>query len=236
MIKKILAVVLAAVLVVLCFAACGKKPKKEDVYGVDQPVAYNDNGYAIFNDEGFLRVYDTDEKGNIKYDSEGNPEYKYYDVGGSYVHDETLETPGYAFKMPSGWKVKDNSTFTKNGTDGACNVKIILAEHTSAELTFEQYVDMNKIKNEETVNQLKESGSDVTMDTELFTLGQTQSPAYAATYLVKDADGKVMHYAVSIYYLYQSDIYLINYICEDGAGYDESFDFLSYVKENFVTK
>lgn len=236
MIKRILAVVLAAVLVVLCFAACGKKPKQEDLYGYDKPVAYNENGYAVYNDKGLVRIYETDDKGNIVYDEDGNPQYNYYDVGGGFVHDGMIDTKDYAFKMPSGWDIDENSVFTKRGTDGKCTVSVMFASETSADYTFNDFVDQNIASNQETVNQLKENGQDANMETELFSLSQTESPAYAATYIFKDADGKVIHYAVSVYYLYNAQIYLINYICTDGVGYDESFDFLSYVKENFVTK
>lgn len=237
MIKKILAVVLAAVTVMLVFAACGKKPDYEDIYGYDKPVAYNENGYAVYNSQGLLRIYRTDSDGNIVKDENGEPKYDYYDVGGGFVHDGIIDTIYYAFKMPSGWDVvNDAGVFTKRGTEGKCTVTISFVQDTSEELSFSNYVDQNKTSNQETIDNLKEQGYDATMETELFELGRTQSPAYAATYMVKDGEGKLIHYAVTIYYLYQAKIYLVNYVCADGEGYDESFDFIKYVKENYVTK
>ena len=236
MIKKIMAVVLALTMIAAVFAACGKKAKQEDIYGYDKPVAYDENGYAVYNEKGEVRIYQTDQKGNIIKDDEGNPRYSYYSVGGSFVHDNIIDTMAYAFKMPSGWEVNDTSVFVKRGTDQKCKVSITFAVETSEDLEFSEYIDQNKISNQDNVSKLVEEGYDATMETEYFSLGKTQSPAYAATYMVKDTDGKLIHYAVSIYYLYQTKIYNINYICGDGEGYDESFDFLSYVKENFVTK
>ena len=236
MIKKILAVVLALVLTMLVFASCGKKAKQEDIYGYDKPVAYDDNGYAVYNDNGEIRIYDTNSNGEIINDSEGQPRYKYYPVGGSYVHDDIYDTTQYAFKMPSGWDVSDNGIFTKRGTDGKCTATVSFAQDTSEDLSFSDYVDQNKTSNQETVEKLNEEGYNATMETEYFSLGKTQSPAYAAVYTVKDSEGKLTHYAVSIYYLYQAKIYLVNYVCGGGQGYDESFDFVSWVKENLVTK
>ena len=236
MIKKILAVVLAAVLAALCFAACGKKPETEDLYGEDKPVAYNENGYAVYNDKGLVRIYDTDDKGNIIKDENGEPQYNYYDVGGSFVHDGILDTKDYAFKMPSGWDVGDNSVFTKRGTDGECKVTIVVASGSNEEVDFQAYTAEYDKNNEDAVNELKQQGNDASMETESFYLGQAQSPAFASTFIIKDADGKVSHYAVTIYYLYDAKIFQISYLCNGGVGYDESFDFLSYVKENYVTK
>lgn len=236
MIKKILAIVLALVLTMLVFASCGKKAKQEDIYGYDKPVAYDDNGYAVFNDKGEIRIYETNSKGEIMKNDDGQPRYKYYSVGGSYVHDGIMDTTQYAFKMPSGWDVNDTGVFTKRGTDEKCTVDISFVLDTSEEISFTDYIDKNKLENQNTVDELKKQGYDASMETEYFELGRTQSPAYAATYMVKDSEGKVIHYAVSVYYLYQAKIYLVNYLCGDGQGYDESFDFLSYVKENLVTK
>jgi len=236
MIKKILAVVLAAVLVTLVFAACGKKPKQVDIYGYDKPVAYDENGYAVYNSQGLLRIYRTDSDGNIIKDENGEPKYDYYSVGEGFVHDGIIDTAAYAFKMPSGWEVNDNSEFVKRGTDGKCVASVMFVSDTSDEMSFTDYVDKNKLDNQETVAKFVEQGYDATMETELFELGRTQSPAYAATYMIKDSEGKLIHYAVTIYYLYQAKIYQINYLCGDGVGYDESFDFISYVKESFVTK
>ena len=54
--------------------------------------------------------------------------------------------------------------------------------------------------------------------------------------IIVDGEGKIIHYAVMIFYSYNNQAYYVNYACVNGEGYDESFDFLAYVKENYDVK
>lgn len=236
MIKKILAIVLAAVTVMLVLAACGKKPKEVDVNGIDKPVAFNDNGYAVFDEDGHIRIYDTDEKGKIIYDEQGNPSYKYFDAEGILNHDGIIDTTAYALKVPSGWDCEGTTAY-KRGTDKKCKIMVFMASEDGS--AIEDFVSQNRAQNADVMKKVKEEYPEKTgkMLTEDFTFGTQELSAYANTYIVtNDSDGKVEHYAVDVFVLFKGQIYDINYLCSNGEGYDESFDFISYVKENFIAK
>lgn len=236
MIKKILAVALAIVLTVLVFAGCSKKAENVDVNGVDKPVAYNENGYAIFDEEGHIRIYDTDENGRIIYDEQGNPGYKYYDGDGYLYHDGMIDTPQYALAMPSGWEYSGTSTFFKKDTDNKCKVQIFVALEDGTQI--ESFVATNRESNKEVMakTEAEYEGYKAEMTTDDFVFGTKEIQAYTNIYKVTDADGKLVHYAVDMFVLMDGKVYDINYLCTNGIGYDESFDFVNYIKENFIAK
>lgn len=236
MIKKILAVALAVVLTVLVFAGCSKKPKQVEVDGVEQPVAYNENGYAIFDDNGNVRVYDTDEHGKIQYDSDGNVEYKYFDGNGYLYHDGIIDTPQYALAMPSGWEYSGTSVFFKKDTDKKCKVQVFVALEDGSQI--ESFVATNRESNKDVMAKVEAEyeGYKAEMTTDDFVFGTKEIQAYTNTYKVTDADGKLVHYAVDMFVLMDGKVYDINYLCSNGIGYDESFDFVNYIKDNFIAK
>lgn len=236
MIKKIIAVALAVVLCALCFTGCTKKPENVDVNGVDKPVAYNENGYAVFDEDGYVRVYETDANGKIQYDENGNPRYNYYNAEDGFVHDGMIDTPLYAFMIPKGWESYSSNTIIKTGTDKKCKIQIFVAYEDGT--AVEDFISDNRASNQDVMFQAKNQHPDYTvdMDTEDFTLSSKEMPAYANTYKINDAEGKVIHYAVDLFFLMNGQVYDLNYLCSSGEGYDESFDFISYAKENFIAK
>lgn len=235
MVKRIIAVCCVLVMTVLIFAACEKKPPMEEINGIEKAVAYDEEGNTVVNSQGQLRVYSLDEKGYIQYEEDGTPVYSYVNLPSIRADGQTVDTDEYSLTMPEGWETNSAGVFSKNGTDGKCTVSMGLA-NSLEDSSFDAYIQENRMTNEENVQKVKEQYPNYTVDmsTENFLLAERN--AYAATYIIKDENGKVVHYAVMIYYSYEGQAYFINYICKDGIGYDESFDFTSYIKENYVIK
>lgn len=234
MTKRIIALTLAALLIVLAFAGCGKeKAKTEEIYGQEVAVAYNEQGLAVFDEEGHIRIYDTDEKGYIKYEEDGTPSYKYFDINGVYIHDNTLDTQLYVLSMPDGWNVTDNG-FVKAKTDGKCKVMIFCA---SQDNNIEEFVAANRASNQDVMYQANQAENvNAVMETKDFELTANGLPAYANIYKTTDDAGAVTHYAVDIFFLMNGQIYDLNYLCLNGIGYDPDFDFIAYANDNFIIR
>ena len=210
-----------------------KVKKTETVYGVEKPIAYDENGYAVFNEKGLVRIYDVDEKGNIQKDADGNILYNYYDVGGDFIHDNIFDSILWAMKAPKGFTAQDASVYIKNGSDGKCKISIHINKKTETPDDFAAFYETKKTETANDTEQLKGTYEGTVSET--FSLGSKNLPAFSVIHKTFQ-DGKLVAYTAQVYYLINAEIWQADYVCEDMVGYDESFDLAAYMKQNFVTK
>ncbi len=76
--KKIVAVSLVVLMIAVLLASCGNKYLMAEVNGVERPLVTDADGNTEINDEGKIAVYVTDAKGNLQYDSNGEPQKNYF--------------------------------------------------------------------------------------------------------------------------------------------------------------
>lgn len=236
MTKKIIAISCALVMLVLVFAACQKKPQTTTINGEEYVLVTDAEGNTVMSSDGMLKAYVLDEKGYIVTNQDGSNAEKLVSLpNNTIIGDQTISTDEYSLTMPKGWAVSDAGFFTKDKTDGKCTVKMGFADSLD-KITFGEYVQNDRSQQEVLAAEVTKNQPDYNVDlkNEDFELDGHQ--ASAGTYKITDGQGKIIHYAVMVFYSYNNQAYYINYSCVNGEGYDESFDFLAYVKENYVIK
>ena len=236
MTKKIIAIACAVVLVVLVFASCTKKPKTTTINGYDYVLVTDAEGNTVLSSDGMLRAYVLDEKGYIVTNTDGSNAEKLVSLPNDVaVGDNSLGTAEYSLTMPKGWTAEPSGKFIKDKTDNKCSVSMGFADKLE-EITFDEYVQKNRSYQEGVIEQLRQQHPEYKYDAKFEELTLSGHPTAVGTYKITDEKGKVTHYAVQMYYYYNEQAYYVNYVCVDGAGYDESFDFVSYIQEHYIIK
>lgn len=236
MTKRIIAVSCAVILLVLVFASCRKKPNMTNINGTEYALVTDAEGNTVMSSDGLLRAYNLDDHGYIITNADGSNSEKLVSVPNDViVGDQSVSTKEYSLAMPKGWSVTDAGVFTKDKTDGKCTVKMGFADGLD-KITFSEYVQNDRSQQQLLAAEVTKNKPDYNVDlkNEDFELDGHQ--AAASTYKIVDGEGKIIHYAVMIFYSYNDQAYYVNYACVNGEGYDESFDFLAYVKENYDVK
>ena len=238
MTKKIIAISCVLVMLVLAITACQKKPKTTEINGQEYVLVTDAEGNTMLSSDGLIRAYVLDEKGYPVTNTDGSYAEKLVTVASEeLIIDKTISTSEYALTMPKGWIPNDAGYFSKVGTDDKCVIKMGYADALE-EISFGEYVQNAISQNELILAEYKKQNADndATMNTQTISLAGGSVTGTACIYKIVDANGKVIHYAVMIYYPYNEQAYYINYACPDGVGYDEEFDFIGYIEQNYVIK
>lgn len=233
--KKIIAVICVLMMLTVLLASCGNKYLMAKINGVEYPLVTDAEGNTEVNGEGKIAVYVTDAKGNLQYDSDGNPQKNYYNYPMVITDGLTINTHAYTFTMPSGWELQDNGIYYKKGTDQKCSVQIVQSATLKEGETFDEVLDRNIVTNQGYIEKVKATYPDASMNVTNITFSTNYNGKYIE-YLIKDPDGKVVHYAALMYFCIGEDIYSANYMCDGGAGYDVDFNFSKILETNLVIK
>lgn len=240
--KKIIAVACAVILVATVFASCAKKKMyTQEINGLQRPVVTDENGELVTNFEGEIQVYVTEENGEIVTNDIGEPNYNYVSPPAAYESNGKLNIEHFKINVPKDYTANDIGWLIKKKTEGKCCIKFVRDTTVSEDAPLQQFLDETIEKNKEVVKQINDgkfekdglkTAEQNLKDTTLW----EKVPAYFIEYKITSTEGKVVHYAVNIYFLIGDDVYSANYACEDGVGYDESFDFLDWVQNNVEMK
>ncbi len=236
--KKIIAVSCVLIMLVLVITACQKKPATTEINGEQYVLVTDAEGNTMLTSDGFIRAYVLDDKGYPVTNTDGSYAEKLVTVANDViVGDKTISTAEYALTMPKGWLPGDAGIFTKVGTDNKCTIRMGFADELK-EISYAEFVQNDISQNQLFAQTYQQQNPDneITMDVKDITIVHGNVNATSRTYMIKDPSGKVIHYAVMIFYPYNDQAYFINLACPEGAGYDEDFDFLTYIAENYVIK
>lgn len=249
--KKIIAIALVLVLMVTAFVGCGQRYKTTKIGNNEYLLETDAEGNTIVKDNQFVAVV-TDNDGEIITYSNGENQTYYVPIPGSLVIDGIVRGDNFTLNILDGWTSTDFNRINKDKTDNKCYIKFekIVDKFEKAENidTYLVNVDEQNEKvaeafdNEETMNALIKDnpemaqfkGSKYTIEKSNTTLTKDNISCQVRVYKITDKDGKVIHYAENYYFVSDKALYKLDYICEGGVGYDESFDFLSYADENFT--
>lgn len=238
MTKKIIAISCVLVMLVIAITACRKKPETTEINGQEYVLVTDAEGNTMLSSDGLIRAYVLDEKGYPVTNTDGSYAEKLVTVvEDEIVGDKSVSTSEYSLTMPKGWETDNAGVFTKIGTDSQCTIRMGFSDALE-EISFAEYVQNNISQNELFISTFKQEHPEytATMDTKGVNFADGKTIGNANIYKIADADGKVVHYAVMIYYPYNGQAYYINYACANGTGYDEEFDFVSYIEQNYVIK
>lgn len=251
--KKILALALAIVFVATAFTACKKTPELTEINGKEYPLETNKDGNTIINDENQIAVIVTDKNGEAIKVGDGENQTHWLQINGPIVIEGKVQSGNYSFGIPSGWEGEEISgRVVKSGTDGDCYIQIMKVKTLDTDEKLETYLEQIDAQN----TAIAEAFNDEEQMATLIAANPSYEEFAGCQYTVAEGsvllpggmhslsrvnkivnkDGKLLHYAENYYFLDGKDVYKVDYICENGNGYDETFDFPQYLEEHFTYK
>ena len=233
--KKILALALAIVFIATAFTACKKGPELTKINGKDYPLAQDDNGETIINEKNQIAILVTDEnKEVIKYE-DGEDQTRWLQINGALIIDDKIQTKDHSFNIPEGWQGEESSArVVKDGTNGKCYMQLVQVTTPKNQEAIETYLKKLDEQNESLIPGLKAQGYTLTVEDS--TDGFQGRNHIKYVYKITDSNGQIVHYVENYYFEAEKNIYTITYACENGVGYDETFNFKGYLVENFTFK
>lgn len=249
--KKIIAVSLALFIIVTCFVACGKKYETTKINGTEVILVTDENGDPVINDRNQLIAVVTDRAGEVITYENGEDQTHYIGLEAPIEIKGVAYGENYKMNVLDGWTISNVNRINKDGTDNKCYIDFTNASTLKSTETFVEAFAQTDIVNEgikkgfEDPEKMKEliktnpelakyENCKVEMDVRDGTFTNKAFPCRIYKTKIVDANGAVVHYAVNHYFLVNRTIYCVNYTCLDGVGYDESFDFENYLRNNFT--
>ena len=232
--KKIIAISLALVVMLTCFTACKKKRETTKINGSDYIVVTDKNGNPIINEKNEVVVVVTDREGEVLTYENGEDQTRNLQLKEPLESDGVIHGSNYRFTKLSGWESYGNTRICKEKTDNKCYYQFVKIKELDEEITIESYLETVDGQNEQIIPALEADGKTLTIEKGNETISSANINTHVRKYKITDASGNVTHYAETYYFVAGSMIYAVNYACEDGIGYDASFDFGNYLKTGFT--
>ena len=222
--KKILALALAIVLIATAFTACGNKLEMTQVGKNEYPLAEDDKGETITNEDGQIAVLVTDDNGEVPTYLDGEDQTYWIDMVYSYIKGED-----YSLKLGKGWTYSyDKKAYFKDGSDENIYVKVIEFENLYSDL--DDYMTKTMDSSAEYIDSVMENfpGSEYTITDGTFS--EENIPCKVIKTNIKNDKG-VYYYTSSIDFIYKDKVISVNYVCQNGEF--EEIDLLELVNEGF---
>ncbi len=232
--KKIIAISLVLVIMVTCFSACKQKRETTKINGQEVIAVTDESGNPIINEKNEAVVLVTDREGEVITFESGEEQTRYMQIIDAVVIDGVAHGEKYNMNVLSGWTAGIGDRINKDGTDEKCYIHFTKNKDLEKDETLATYLEAVDEQNDLLVDGFKKEGYTVTINDGASAISSKNIGCKTRTYKIVDSDGKVVHYAVNYYFVADDTVYSVNYACENGIGYDESFDFDSYLKTNFT--
>lgn len=252
--KKILALALAIVFIATAFTACKRGPELTKINGMELPLETNKDGETIINEDNQIAVLVTDRDNEVLTYADGENQTYWVQINGPLVIEDKVQTKECTLGIPSGWEGDSISgRVIKKNTDGKCYIQLTKMKTLKDKESLDAYLEGIDAQNtaiaeafadEEQMNTLIEQNPSF----ETFR-GCTYSVAKSTAVLtsktlncqvrvnkITDKDGNVIHFAENYYFVADKTIYKLDYICEEGKGYKDNFNFRNYIAEGFTFK
>ena len=232
--KKIIALSLAILLIVTCFVACGKKYDTTKVNGEDVILITDENGNPVIHEADNVIALVTDSNGEVLTYENGENQTRYIQIKDALEVDNFVYGDHNKMKLLSGWTVDGRSRLVKDKTEENCHISFTLTKTLKGEETLADYLDAVDEQNDLLVDVLAKQGSTLTMSDGTASISGGKIVAEKRVYKIVDAEGNVTHYAEKYYFVAGKSVYSLNYACENGVGYDESFNFEEFARTSFT--
>lgn len=135
--KKIIAALLVATILFICvFAACGKDDGKYEnpATGVKYEIVTDEYGNYVRDNEGNLVVYALDDNGKKYKNDEGEYETAVQTFGSQIVSGNEVINYSYKFILPDGYSVVEGSVGSFKKDDGTISVDINILDKTFSDV------------------------------------------------------------------------------------------------------
>lgn len=232
--KKIIAVACVLVILAVTLAACGSKYLVvENDDGMEYAAVTDEEGKTVVNEQGDIVVYVTDVDGDLVTDTNGEPQTNSITIPSVIADGDTVETADYTLTMPDGWTANSNGRFTRDDNE---NVYLQITNFGELE---DQTLDTYVASMQENINallaQTQQEYPSASVEYSNHTLSQAnRMDSRVVEFRVPDADGSMAYYAMNVYFVYQGELFKVDYICV--GSYDESFDVLGVLDYSLVMK
>lgn len=232
--KKIIAVACVLVVLAVTLAACGSKYLiVENDDGMEYAAVTDEEGNTVVNEQGDIVVYVTDVDGDLVTDTNGEPQTNSITIPSVIADGDTVETADYTLTMPDGWTANSNGRFTRDDNE---NVYLQITNFGELE---DQTLDTYVASMQENINallaQTQQEYPSASVEYSNHTLSQAnRMDSRVVEFRVPDADGSMAYYAMNVYFVYQGELFKVDYICV--GSYDESFDVLGVLDYSLVMK
>lgn len=154
--KKIIAILTIATILFVCvFAAC---EKEDPIYIDDDEYVFvtDENGEKVLAEDGRLMVYETDKRGKIVKDDNGEP-ITYPKQFQPIENDGVIEDYGYKLALPEGWKsTAEYNVFINPEKEYECEISVV-------KYFYDDYYSSNKY----VYALIRENKGDVTWEEDL---------------------------------------------------------------------
>ena len=231
--KKYLAIIISAVLILCCFTAC-----KPDTYG-GVPALTKKDGGAVRDEAGNVIIYVTDANGRYERDENGERATTPLALERPIVIGRQIEGPTYSITIPDGWSDKLTASdldIIRDGTKD--NIRLsYLKEATSLSETLEQRMSV--------INIAKTNFPSAETGNKSITIGDGIKATYTYVWVedtgVREDDGKgnltvISSFVGLIVFEYAGDIYSCSLISNNNMNedIDEITDILNTIE--FIKK
>ena len=251
--KKIMAIALAMVFIATAFTACKKEIETMKISGGEYPVYRDDKGELVINDGNEIAILVTDRQNQEVITEEGGePQTYWLPMNVDTIGDGFIQGKNYKLNIPDGWTGSKYGRVVKNNTDDKCYIKFTKHTDLKKDETIETYLDALDSESEaigEKINDsvamaelIKKNPSFAAYEECKYTLEKKETVlpgsinSHVRIHKIEDKDGKVVHYAENYFFVAKGEVYAVEYACVDGIGYDESFRFADYLRNNFTFK
>lgn len=246
--KKIIAVSLALLIMVVGFVGCGKKDTVS-LNGEEYYVMTDDDGNVVINDKNQAAALVTDSDGETITYENGEPQTYLVKIFDSYEQGDYAYGEHYKMPIPKGWSTSGSNKIVKDGTDGKTSIEFVFVKelekvdgkYPSIEESLAETDDYNQqiadaFANPETMNKLVENNPEFAQYKGCkIDLGKTTTMVKGRSYSVRvveitDESGKTIHYAETYYFVDNNTLYSMNFVSSEKV---EKIDFREYL-ENFA--
>lgn len=229
--NRIIAICCVLVLLIAVLSSCGKKYMIIKSSAGAEYAAYTDeNGSTVVDHDGMVAVYVTDSNDKKVTGEDGKEQTNYISIAERLVKGQVFESKTLRITLPSGWQANANGIFYKDGTDEKAYIQVNEFGTLEAGESFGSRIDSTVASNEQIVEKIKGSYPDTQMTVDREAVIGDNLPASVISYTIKDADGNIIHYAEAVYFMYKDNLYSINLVNSEGAGYDPNFNYFETLK------
>lgn len=231
--KKIIAIALAIVALATMFVGCQKEEFKVKVRGREYYPVTDKDGNTIIDEDNRLNIYIVDNEGITQENEKGEPQTGWIPLNGDVVAGDKIQGSVYDLVKLEGWQLDEMGFMHKDGTEENCLIKCVKYRELKDDATLDSVFEETTKTNEQIVQALKDNGYDVVMEKNDAAITVESIRAKHVLFKVTDKDGKVIHYAENYFFEKDDVVYSVEYVCKDGIGYDETFDFRAFLNTNF---
>ncbi len=241
--KKIIAVSLALLIMIVGLVGCTKKKDTTTINGKEYLIMTDENGDAVINDKNQAAALVTDHDGELVNGDDGEPQTYLVKIF------DTLDENGYAYgehyklPVPDGWTVGRGNRILKDGTNEKTYIEFVFIKELEDDETIQDYIakvdaDSKQLAdvfaNDEAMdNLIKENPELAAYKGSKAELGTSSTMINGRGYTIRtyeiiNADGKSIRYSEQYYFEDDGNIYCVQFISEEEV---QKIEFLVYLQD-----